>query len=80
MIRSMTGYGRGTAETGGLRVAAEVKSLNNRFADLSPADLIDIAAHIGDQDGQVNADYHRQEQQGQLDCAVLQNPQKRTPY
>jgi len=38
----MTGYGRGTAETGGLRVAAEVKSLNNRFADLRlrlPAEL-----------------------------------------
>jgi uncharacterized protein (TIGR00255 family) len=35
MIYSMTGYGRGEAAAGGLRVTAEVRSLNNRFFDFS---------------------------------------------
>lgn len=34
MIRSMTGYGKGSAEIPGLRVTVELRSLNNRFADL----------------------------------------------
>jgi len=34
MIRSMTGYGLGTAEAGGLKVTIELRSVNNRFADL----------------------------------------------
>ena len=34
MIRSMTGYGEGTAELLGLRVTVAVRSVNNRFADL----------------------------------------------
>lgn len=38
----MTGYGQGTAEAGSLRVSIELRSLNNRFADLRfrlPAEL-----------------------------------------
>lgn len=34
MIRSMTGYGKGSVELGRLRITVELKSLNNRFADL----------------------------------------------
>jgi uncharacterized protein (TIGR00255 family) len=34
MIRSMTGYGEGTAELPGLRVTVAIRSVNNRFADL----------------------------------------------
>ncbi|HEX4823327.1 MAG TPA: YicC/YloC family endoribonuclease [Candidatus Polarisedimenticolaceae bacterium] len=34
MIRSMTGYGLGTAEMGGLKVTIELRTVNNRFADL----------------------------------------------
>jgi uncharacterized protein (TIGR00255 family) len=34
MIRSMTGYGQGTAEAEGLKVTVELRSVNNRFADL----------------------------------------------
>jgi len=34
MIRSMTGYGQGTAETESLKVTVELRSVNNRFADL----------------------------------------------
>jgi len=34
MIRSMTGYGEGTAELPGVRVTVAIRSVNNRFADL----------------------------------------------
>ena len=34
MIRSMTGYGQGAIEAPGLKVKAELRSVNNRFADL----------------------------------------------
>jgi uncharacterized protein (TIGR00255 family) len=43
MIRSMTGYGQGTAETAGLKVTVELRSVNNRFVDLKlrlPDDLV----------------------------------------
>lgn len=34
MLRSMTGYGRGAAQGGGLSVVVELRSVNNRFLDL----------------------------------------------
>lgn len=34
MIRSMTGYGQGTAEAGGVSVSVDVRSVNHRFVDL----------------------------------------------
>ncbi|MDH3627667.1 MAG: YicC family protein [Acidobacteriota bacterium] len=34
MIRSMTGYGRGSAEMTGYRMTVEIRSVNHRFADL----------------------------------------------
>ena len=43
MIRSMTGYGQGVAEAPGLKVTVELRSVNNRFADLKlrlPDDLM----------------------------------------
>jgi uncharacterized protein (TIGR00255 family) len=43
MIRSMTGYGQGTAEAPGLKVTVELRSVNNRFADLKlrlPEELV----------------------------------------
>ena len=35
MIRSMTGYGRGEIEENGVRVSAEIKSVNNRFLEVA---------------------------------------------
>jgi uncharacterized protein (TIGR00255 family) len=35
MVRSMTGYGRGEALADGLRLAAEVRSVNHRFCEVS---------------------------------------------
>jgi uncharacterized protein (TIGR00255 family) len=34
MIRSMTGFGQGSAEGAGLRITVELRGVNNRFADL----------------------------------------------
>ncbi|TYP92706.1 TIGR00255 family protein [Fodinibius salinus] len=35
MIRSMTGFGRGEASTGGIAVTAEVKTVNSRYLNIS---------------------------------------------
>lgn len=35
MVRSMTGYGRGEIEEDGVRVSAEIKSVNNRFLEIA---------------------------------------------
>ncbi len=37
MIKSMTGYGRGEIEGGGLRWVVELKSVNHRFLEVSPS-------------------------------------------
>ncbi len=37
MLRSMTGYGRGEVETGGLKWVVELKSVNHRFLEVSPS-------------------------------------------
>jgi uncharacterized protein (TIGR00255 family) len=47
MIRSMTGYGKGSAEIPGLRVTVELRSLNNRFADLKLRLPPELAAEEG---------------------------------
>uniref|UniRef100_A0A7C3UZ49 YicC family protein n=1 Tax=Desulfobacca acetoxidans TaxID=60893 RepID=A0A7C3UZ49_9BACT len=36
MIKSMTGYGRGEVEMGGLKWVVELKSVNHRFLEISP--------------------------------------------
>lgn len=36
MLRSMTGYGRGEIEEKGVRVGAELRSVNNRYLEISP--------------------------------------------
>jgi uncharacterized protein (TIGR00255 family) len=49
MIRSMTGYGQGTVEASGLKVTVELRSVNNRFADLKlrlPEELVPVEADI----------------------------------
>ncbi len=53
MIRGMTGHGRGEAEGGGLRVTADVRTLNHRFLDcevrgpLSPDLEAEVRARVG---------------------------------
>ncbi len=49
MIRSMTGYGQGSAEAPGFRARAEIRCVNNRFADLRlrlPAELLPREADL----------------------------------
>jgi uncharacterized protein (TIGR00255 family) len=45
----MTGYGRGAAEAPGLKVSVELRSVNNRFADLKlrlPDDLVPVEQEL----------------------------------
>jgi len=35
MIKSMTGYGRGQAETEGFSFAVEIKAVNHRYGDIT---------------------------------------------
>ena len=49
MIRSMTGYGQGSVEAPGLKVTVEMRSVNNRFADLKlrlPDELLPFEPEI----------------------------------
>jgi uncharacterized protein (TIGR00255 family) len=48
MVRSMTGYGRGEALTDGLRLEAEVRSVNHRFCEVSARLPRAFAAFEGD--------------------------------
>ena len=56
MIKSMTGFGKAEADSGGKKIAVEMKSLNHRYLEISlrlPASLspfeIDIKKKIGEQ-------------------------------
>ncbi len=49
MIRSMTGYGQGSAEIDGLRLVVELRSVNSRHADLRfrmPAELAPLEGEL----------------------------------
>ncbi len=48
MLRSMTGYGRGEIEEKGVRVGAELRSVNNRYLEISPRLPRFLAALEGD--------------------------------
>ncbi len=41
------------------------ESDTNGLADRGPADLVHISPHVGDDDGQVDADHHRDHQREQ---------------
>ena len=45
MIRSMTGFGRGTAAVGGVEATVEVRTVNGRYAEATVRGLGDLAEH-----------------------------------
>ena len=45
MIRSMTGFGRGSATVGGAEATVEVRTVNGRYAEASVRGLGDLAEH-----------------------------------
>ena len=81
MIRSMTGYGQGAAEAPGLKVTVELRSVNNRFADLKlrlPDDLVPFEQELRRKvlstvkRGRVDVDL-RLERTGDLDVPLVLN-------
>lgn len=66
MLRSMTGYGRGEASSGGVTVLVELRSVNNRFRDLQlrcPREYLPLESRVS----QVLKDRFRR---GRVDCFV----------
>ncbi len=59
MIRSMTGYGQGSAEIAGFRARSEIRSLNNRFADLKLRLPAELAPREGEIRGRILARVRR---------------------
>ena len=59
MIRSMTGYGQGSAEIAGFRARAELRTLNNRFADLKLRLPAELARREGEIRGRILARVRR---------------------
>jgi len=59
MIRSMTGYGQGSAEIAGFRARAEIRTLNNRFADLKLKLPAELARREGEIRGRILARVRR---------------------
>ena len=47
-IRSMTGFGQGAAEVAGFRVGVELRTVNNRFADMRSRLPTEVASWEGD--------------------------------
>jgi uncharacterized protein (TIGR00255 family) len=81
MIRSMTGYGHGAIEAPGLKVTAELRSVNNRFADLKlrlPDELVPFEQELRRKvlafvkRGRVDVDV-RVERTGEIDAPLALN-------
>ncbi len=65
-VRSMTGYGRGTAEEDGVRVEVEVKGVNHRFLDLK----LRLPAELGAQEPELRARVAALVGRGRLEIGV----------
>ncbi|MEA3363330.1 MAG: YicC/YloC family endoribonuclease [Thermodesulfobacteriota bacterium] len=68
MIKSMTGYGRGQAEIGGLSFSVEIKAVNHRYGDVNIKSPRLLAPLEGDIKKQVSAVLKR----GKIDLFISQ--------
>jgi len=59
MIRSMTGFGQGAAESAGRRVSVDVRSVNHRFADVRVRLPGELAAYERDARARILAEVRR---------------------
>jgi uncharacterized protein (TIGR00255 family) len=59
LLRSMTGFGRGEVEHEGVRITAELRSLNSRFLEISPKIPKFLASLEGDIKQQIQAKISR---------------------
>src|SRR5437899_6328238 len=64
-IRSMTGYGRGSAEGEGIRVDVEIKGVNHRFLDVK----LKLPPELGSLEPELRAQVQRSVGRARLDIA-----------
>ncbi len=66
MLKSMTGYGRQEAVTGGKKIQVEIKSVNHRFSDYS----IKVPRHLGFLEDKMRGYISEQVTRGKIDVFV----------
>lgn len=66
MIKSMTGFGRGEVTEGSKKITVEIKSMNNRFLDLS----MKMPRKFNMMDAQIRAELKNYIQRGKVDLYV----------
>jgi uncharacterized protein (TIGR00255 family) len=62
LLRSMTGFGRGEVEQKGVRVTAELRSLNSRFVEISPR----IPRFLAPLEGDIKEQIHQKISRGRV--------------
>jgi uncharacterized protein (TIGR00255 family) len=66
MIRSMTGFGQGSAEITGFRARVEIRTLNNRFADVK----LRLPSELLPREGEIRAKILARVQRGRIEADV----------
>lgn len=66
MIRSLTGFGRAEVEHGDLRYSVELRSVNNRFLDISTR----LPRNLMNMDGEIRARLRGRVQRGKLNVLI----------
>ncbi len=66
MIRSMTGFGQGSAEIAGFRARVEIRTLNNRFADVK----LRLPSELLPREGEIRAKILARVQRGRIEADV----------
>ncbi len=76
MVRSMTGYGIGTIETGKFKVTVEVKSINSRFCDIR----LKLPQQLMPLETQIKKTVQSKISRGKVDCFITINGIEETEY
>jgi uncharacterized protein (TIGR00255 family) len=66
VIRSMTGYGKGSAELPGVRITVEMKTLNNRFADVR----LRLPSELSSEEGEIRRRVLTRVQRGRVEMSL----------
>jgi len=79
MIRSMTGFGNASVQTGSKTVSAEIKSVNSKFFDLS----LRLPSSYREKELELRSELNRAIERGKVECTVTvesADTQRRTSF
>ncbi len=74
MIKSMTGYGRSELHTESMRLAVEIKSVNNRYLDIG----IKMPRQLNPLEAQIRAELKKYMQRGKVDVYITYEDLKKS--